>query len=576
MTSREEDEEEKEEIIDPGPDDGTLDNNDNDEDAIEPLEEAAAVTKQQSNNDDDANHDEEQPRLDPPGDHVDEKPVASVRPEAPPDDQTDKHDSHQQCPPWYRTNKKTLQIAATVLLMVVIVVVVAVVLRVVLNDDDTNDTDSTSNQTTVDEWMALDRGDSLEGSSQDDFLGSFVALSGQGTVLAAGAPQGTSQNNNNGYIRVWEWIVSEEDAASGVTLPSWIPRGSPILASAGLVGFSVALNEDGSILASGEVDTTNDSGLVCVRQWNLLSWQARGPCISNPQRQFGQALAMSADGSILAIGAKDFTFVEVWAFDENDFTWSKVGETLNYGDEHGGGHSGMNGLGTALDINADGTVVAISGMDQVSVWQWDPPTLEETPNNATANISNSTMGQWVRKGNPVGTAAPGISDWQTGGSVSLYADDNTMVVGVSGHDGNGPDSGHVQVWKWTVNGWEAKGEEVRGEDDFDYFGFSVALSADGNTFIAGAPDHDGIAPDSGRAQQNSGNARVFEWSGDEWVLKGDRIMGDGFEGDSSGRAVAMSDQGTIVAVGAPDHATNGNGGAGIVRVYEIEGTGDQR
>ena len=60
------------------------------------------------------------------------------------------------------------------------------------------------------------------------------------------------------------------------------------------------------------------------------------------------------------------------------------------------------------------------------------------------------------------------------------------------------------------------------------------------------------------------------------MLKGDRIMGDGFEGDSSGRAVSMSDQGTIVAVGAPDHATNGNGGAGIVRVYEIEGTGDQR
>ena len=70
---------------------------------------------------------------------------------------------------------------------------------------------------------------------------------------------------------------------------------------------------------------------------------------------------------------------------------------------------------------------------------------------------------------------------------------------------------------------------------------------------------------------------MFECSGEEWVLKGDRIMGDGFEGDSSGRAVAMSDQGTIVAVGAPDHhATNGNGRAGIVRVYEIEGTSDQR
>ena len=119
-----------------------------------------------------------------------------------------------------------------------------------------------------------------------------------------------------------------------------------------------------------------------------------------------------------------------------------------------------------MDISADGTVVAISGMDQVSVWQWNPPTLDDTTqdtNNTTANNSTSTMGQWERKGNPVGTPAPGISDWQTGGSVSLSADGNTLVVGVSGHDGNGPDSGHVQVWKWTMNGWEAKGEEIRGE-----------------------------------------------------------------------------------------------------------------
>ena len=59
--------------------------------------------------------------------------------------------------------------------------------------------------------------------------------------------------------------------------------------------------------------------------------------------------------------------------------------------------------------------------------------------------------------------------------------------------------------------------------------------------------------------------RVFNWSGTSWIQLGQDIDGEASD-DYSGWSVSLSDNGNIVAIGAPYNSGNGSN-AGHVRVY---------
>ncbi len=62
------------------------------------------------------------------------------------------------------------------------------------------------------------------------------------------------------------------------------------------------------------------------------------------------------------------------------------------------------------------------------------------------------------------------------------------------------------------------GSDLDGAGLDNWFGFSVAISADGTRMIAGAPRHTGIADESG-------HVRVYERQNGEWVQLGNDIEG---------------------------------------------------
>ena len=66
--------------------------------------------------------------------------------------------------------------------------------------------------------------------------------------------------------------------------------------------------------------------------------------------------------------------------------------------------------------------------------------------------------------------------------------------------------------------------------------------------------------------------RVYEWNTpdlpDQWTQRGADIDGDA-AGDKSGWSVSVSDDGTIVAIGANENDGNGSN-AGHVRVYKYQ------
>ena len=83
------------------------------------------------------------------------------------------------------------------------------------------------------------------------------------------------------------------------------------------------------------------------------------------------------------------------------------------------------------------------------------------------------------------------------------SDDGTRVaIGATGNSGNGYYSGHVRVFDYDGSAWVQVGEDIDGEADNDYSGTSLAMSDDGTRVAIGAHYPYGGSNDSD-------NVRVF-------------------------------------------------------------------
>jgi hypothetical protein len=148
-----------------------------------------------------------------------------------------------------------------------------------------------------------------------------------------------------------------------------------------------------------------------------------------------------------------------------------------------------------------------------------------------------------------------------GFSVALSADGNTAMVG-----GYSDNSYAGAVWVYTrSNGvWTQQGSKLVGTGAVGTFveqGSSVALSGDGNTAIVGGPEDN-----STNGGQGAGAAWVFTRSGGVWTQQGSKLVGTGAVGGAAqGGSVSLSGDGNTAIVGGPaDNSTNGGAGAAWV------------
>ena len=193
--------------------------------------------------------------------------------------------------------------------------------------------------------------------------------------------------------------------------------------------------------------------------------------------------------------------------------------------------------------------------------------------------------------------------------VALSADGNTLAVsavweasnakGINGNqkDESIPQAGAVYVFTrrgstWTQQAYvkasntgEAGTADTFGEGD--QFGFSLALSDDGNTLAAGALTEDSRAAGvNGDQADNSaasaGAVYVFARTGGTWSQQAYVKPANPDAGDMFGYAVSLSADGNTLAVGSFDEdgtgrginppADNKTGGAGAAYVFTRAGT----
>lgn len=161
---------------------------------------------------------------------------------------------------------------------------------------------------------------------------------------------------------------------------------------------------------------------------------------------------------------------------------------------------------------------------------------------------------------------------QFGFSLALSDDGNTLAAGAIGEDsadakinGNQADNtaggaGAVYVFARSGASWSQqayiKSASPNGADANDLFGYSVGLSADGNTLAVGAYDEAGssnvINGPEDNAAAGTGAVFVFTRSGTTWARQAYLKASTQDRADSLGSWVAISDDGNTVAAGALD------------------------
>ncbi len=152
------------------------------------------------------------------------------------------------------------------------------------------------------------------------------------------------------------------------------------------------------------------------------------------------------------------------------------------------------------------------------------------------------------------TGSETTSGARFGRSVALSADGNTALVGAPEEGG-----GTGAAWVFTRSGgvWTQQGAKLTGagESGSGQFGTSVDLSTNGNTAVIGAPADNGSV----------GAAWVFTRTGSTWTQQGAKLTAAKEAGAGSfGSSVALSGDGATALIGAPDN----KGEAGAAWVFE--------
>ncbi len=266
---------------------------------------------------------------------------------------------------------------------------------------------------------------------------------------------------------------------------------------------------------------------------------------------FGYAVAMSSDGNTIVVGSpgslnNSIGSVSVYKYKSN--SWRQAGNTII-------NSTGLN-FGSSVAINSDGSVIAVGAINTqkngyTAVYQYDCDCWNQIGTNINIpgfSVSISKRGDivaigtsitscvvfkyakysrsWTQMGN---TIVNFLNNKLFGYSISLSASGNTVAIGAFEY---------VAIYQYNSqnNIWMQLGTNLTNLAG-GLFGFSISISGNGRTVAVGAANILG--------QPNTGYVAVYYYTDDNyWAQLANNINIAGF-------SIAISANGNIIAIGTP-------------------------
>ena len=364
----------------------------------------------------------------------------------------------------------------------------------------------------------------------DDHFGYSVAIDGDTALIGAPRNDGAGDDSGSAYIFTrteGAWAQHAELTADGALDDHF--------------GYSVAIDGDIALIgAPRDEGVRQDTGSAYIFTRTGGTWVRYAKLTTddaNVDSQFGYSVAI--DGDTALIGAPRDDGVEAGSTGSayiftrtEEGTWeqhSKIGPPY--------------GTPAALFGNS----VAIDG----------DTALVGAPRDDGVKDTTGSAYIFTRTGGGIWTLSAKLTvndleefDW-FGNSVAI--DGDTAFIGVPEY-GVGGRAGLVYVFTRTGNIWTLSAKLTADDgDDYDYFGYSVAV--DGDTLLIGA-SYD----DAGDAIE-SGSAYIFTRTGGIWAQYARLTAGDADEYDYFGCSVAIDGDTLLIGAASSDAGVENTGSA---------------
>lgn len=358
----------------------------------------------------------------------------------------------------------------------------------------------------------------------DDWFGWSIALSGDGQTLAVGAPtedskavgvnqdQNNNESPNSGAVYVFiknangDWEQQAYLKASNTEQPN--KENSKLSLPNDRFGYQVALSPDGNSLAVSAIQEDSPARGINCTQYDLTY-------------SYSSSSSTTSRSLTFNIGA-------VYIFKRSDSVWAQTTYVKPYNPMEGGL------FGTSLSLSGDGKLLAVGtymegtyaagiydlrSVSSSSCIDFSASSISSSSSSSSAESSSSSSimgGQesgavylfretdsgWVEETYIKASDAGALDHF--GNSLSLSHDGNTLAVGAPGEDSidTGPtndyvvvngvsiirNNGGVYIFTYANDAWTQQAKVKPYDNGFSQqFGFSLALSGDGNTLAVGAP-----------------------------------------------------------------------------------------
>jgi len=220
-------------------------------------------------------------------------------------------------------------------------------------------------------------------------------------------------------------------------------------------------------------------------------------------------------------------------------------------------------FGYSVSISNDASILVVGAMrEDTSLVGEFPPIFE----NGAVYVYSISGGTYVETQKLL--ASDRASNEFFGESVSISNDGSTMVV-VAWFEDLSEDAGNGSVYVYSISGdgTYVETQKLLASDraDSDRFAQSASISNDASTIVVGA-HLDDTSPTT-----NNGAVYVYSISGGTYVERQKLLASDRADSDLFGQSVSISNDGSILVVGAWREDTSPNSNNGAVYVYSISG-----
>ena len=387
------------------------------------------------------------------------------------------------------------------------------------------------------------------------------------STIAIGRPDRLNE------VRVYEYVKSSNTWSSPTVLSNPGTTSSEF-------GYALSMNWDGDRLAVGSPG--DNKVYVYDKDTSTGSWSYYSNVITGSTTsgvEFGSSVSIAQEsGDTICIGAPGSvtggTSVFVYEYDSINYVWSQTFSNTSVdvdvlvpydATQNITMNNNLSRYGHSVSMSLNGEHFAVGAPGSQEITDIDQTTAQ-TQGTITTTTTTTTPTSFSSPQS--GRDIVESQSWYSwfGFSISISGDGNRIVSGApySTSAGNiGGQKGLVEVYDWNGSAWSIKGSTIFGTTN-DQYGFSVALSRDGTMWIAGGR----YITDPSRSGYRTGGARVYEWNGftNDWVQVGQTLYGENID-DRFGENVAISADGTRIAIGAPYNSSSGTR-AGHVQIYK--------